>query len=63
MITSYNLQAYLKNVEEFKDDMVNNFENQWITNFTLSVDTFFVLSATLTAFTWFKRMNKLTSGL
>lgn len=50
-------------MEEFKDDMVNNFENQWITNFTLSVDTFFVLSATLTAFTWFKRMNKLTSGL
>uniref|UniRef100_A0A9J2P0Z0 Acyltransferase 3 domain-containing protein n=2 Tax=Ascaris TaxID=6251 RepID=A0A9J2P0Z0_ASCLU len=55
------VQAYLENVQDFKDDMVDNFYNQWITNFTLSVDTFFVLSATLTAFTWFRKMHKNTS--
>ncbi|VDM99374.1 unnamed protein product, partial [Thelazia callipaeda] len=52
------VQAYLDNVDEFKDDMVNHFYNQWITNFTLSVDTFLVLSATLTSFTWFKKIYK-----
>ncbi|VDK50888.1 unnamed protein product [Anisakis simplex] len=52
------VQVYMENVQEYKDDMVDNFYNQWITNFTLSVDTFFVLSATLTAFTWFKKLQK-----
>lgn len=55
-------KAYLDNVQEYKDDMVDHFYNQWITNFTLSVDTFFVLSATLTAFTWFKKIHKSPAG-
>lgn len=57
------IQAYLDNVEEYKDDMVDNFYNQWITNFTLGVDTFLVLSATLTAFTWFKRVHRSSPGM
>uniref|UniRef100_A0AAF5Q6L7 Acyltransferase n=2 Tax=Wuchereria bancrofti TaxID=6293 RepID=A0AAF5Q6L7_WUCBA len=52
------VQAYLDNVEEYKDDMVDHFYNQWITNFTLGVDTFLVLSATLTAFTWFTKIHR-----
>ncbi|CAG9531844.1 unnamed protein product [Cercopithifilaria johnstoni] len=56
------VQAYLDNVEEYKNDMVDHFYNQWITNFTLGVDTFLVLSATLTAFTWFKKIHKNLSG-
>ncbi|VDD89281.1 unnamed protein product [Enterobius vermicularis] len=55
------VQAYMQNVNEYKDDMVNSFFNQWITNFTLSVDTFFVLSATLTAYIWFKKLHKCSS--
>ena len=41
---------------------MNPFYNQWITNFTLSVDTFFVLSATLTSYIWFKKMHKCPCG-
>uniref|UniRef100_A0A915PPK9 Acyltransferase 3 domain-containing protein n=1 Tax=Setaria digitata TaxID=48799 RepID=A0A915PPK9_9BILA len=52
------VQAYLDNVEEYKNDMVNHFYNQWITNFTLGVDTFLVISATLTSFTWFKKIRE-----
>lgn len=52
----------MDNVEEYKNDMVDHFYNQWITNFTLGVDTFLVLSATLTAFTWFKKIHKNLSG-
>lgn len=40
------VQAFLANVEDFKADLVNNFWNQWITNFTLSVDVFLLLSGT-----------------
>uniref|UniRef100_A0A0R3RQ56 NRF domain-containing protein n=1 Tax=Elaeophora elaphi TaxID=1147741 RepID=A0A0R3RQ56_9BILA len=57
------VQAYLDNVEEYKTDMVDHFYNQWITNFTLGVDTFLVLSATLTSFTWFKKIHKNSSGV
>jgi hypothetical protein len=42
------VQAFLENVEDFKHDLVDNFWNQWITNFTLSVDVFLLLSGTLT---------------
>lgn len=49
------VQAFLANVEDFKADLVNNFWNQWITNFTLSVDVFLLLSGTLTAYTWFRK--------
>uniref|UniRef100_A0A914N1Z9 Acyltransferase 3 domain-containing protein n=1 Tax=Meloidogyne incognita TaxID=6306 RepID=A0A914N1Z9_MELIC len=41
-----------------KKQKVDHFWNQWITNFTLSVDVFLVLSGTLTAYSWFKRWQK-----
>lgn len=56
------VQAFIKNVDEFKDDLVNNFWNQYITNFTLSVDVFLTLSGTLTAFSWFRRWQKNKTG-
>ncbi|KAL3097359.1 hypothetical protein niasHS_003807 [Heterodera schachtii] len=52
------IQAFLSNVDEFKDDLVDHFWNQWITNFTLSVDVFLVLSGTLTAYSWFRRAQQ-----
>uniref|UniRef100_A0AC34EZC4 Acyltransferase 3 domain-containing protein n=1 Tax=Panagrolaimus sp. ES5 TaxID=591445 RepID=A0AC34EZC4_9BILA len=55
------VQAYLENVDEYKDDLVDNFWNQWITNFTLSVDVFLTLSGCLTAFSWFKKWQKNTT--
>ncbi|KAI6198377.1 Nose resistant to fluoxetine protein 6 [Aphelenchoides fujianensis] len=54
--------AFIENVDEFKDDLVDNFWNQWITNFTLSVDVFLTLSGCLTAFSWFKKWQKNTTG-
>uniref|UniRef100_A0A914WRK0 Acyltransferase 3 domain-containing protein n=1 Tax=Plectus sambesii TaxID=2011161 RepID=A0A914WRK0_9BILA len=51
-------QAFVENVEEFKTDMTSHFFNQWINNFTLSVDTFLVLSGTLTAYSWFQKWQK-----
>lgn len=33
-------QAYIENVDDFKNDLVDNFYNQYITNFTLSVSTY-----------------------
>nr|CDJ92267.1 Acyltransferase 3 domain containing protein [Haemonchus contortus] len=55
------VQAYLENVEYFKTSMVNNFWNQWITNFTLSVDTFFVLGGTVLSYSWFRKWLKNTT--
>lgn len=55
-------QAFVENVEEYKNDMTSYFFNQWINNFTLSVDTFLVLSGTLTAYSWFQKWQKNTSG-
>nr|CAD2182807.1 unnamed protein product [Meloidogyne enterolobii] len=52
------VQAFLSNVDELKNELVDHFWNQWITNFTLSVDVFLVLSGTLTAYSWFKRWQK-----
>lgn len=55
------VQAFIKNVDEYKDDLVNNFWNQYITNFTLSVDVFLTLSGCLTAYSWFKKWQKNTT--
>ncbi|TMS34744.1 hypothetical protein L596_002274 [Steinernema carpocapsae] len=55
------VQAYLENVDEYKDDLVDNFWNQWITNFTLSVDAFLTLSGCLTAYSWFRKWQKNTT--
>lgn len=56
-------QVYVENVDAFKADITNYFFNQWITNFTLSVDTFLVLSGTLTAYSWFRKWQKNTTGM
>ncbi|KJH48246.1 hypothetical protein DICVIV_05658 [Dictyocaulus viviparus] len=55
------VQAYLENVDDFKDALANNFWNQWITNFTLSVDTFLVLGGTVLSYSWFRKWMKNTS--
>ncbi|CAD5213208.1 unnamed protein product [Bursaphelenchus okinawaensis] len=55
------VQAFIENVDDFKADLVDNFWNQIITNFTLSVDVFLVLSGTLTAYSWFKKWQKNTT--
>ncbi|KAK6049890.1 hypothetical protein COOONC_12605 [Cooperia oncophora] len=55
------IQAYLENVDEFKESMVNNFWNQWITNFTLGVDTFLVLGGTVLSYSWFRKWLKNTT--
>ncbi|KAI6236118.1 Acyltransferase 3 domain-containing protein [Aphelenchoides besseyi] len=48
-------QSFVSNIDEYRDEITNNFWNQWISNFTLSVDVFLVLSGTLTAYSWFKK--------
>ncbi|CAB3404300.1 unnamed protein product [Caenorhabditis bovis] len=55
------VQAYMENVEEFKESMVNNFFNQWITNFTLSVDVFLTLGGTVLSYSWFRKWLKNTT--
>ncbi|VDM53938.1 unnamed protein product [Angiostrongylus costaricensis] len=54
------VQPYMDNVEEFKDALVDNFWNQWITNFTLGVDTFLVLGGTVLSYSWFRKWLKNT---
>ncbi|CAJ0585636.1 unnamed protein product, partial [Mesorhabditis spiculigera] len=55
------IQAYLGNVDEFKDEMVNSFWRQWITNFTLSVDVFLTLGGTVLSYSWFRKWLKNTT--
>ncbi|KAK6048709.1 hypothetical protein COOONC_13787 [Cooperia oncophora] len=43
--------------------MVNNFWNQWITNFTLGVDTFLVLGGTVLSYSWFRKWLKNTTDI
>uniref|UniRef100_A0A914D4P7 Acyltransferase 3 domain-containing protein n=1 Tax=Acrobeloides nanus TaxID=290746 RepID=A0A914D4P7_9BILA len=52
--TTLLIQPFFENLEEYEDDMVNGFWNQALTNNTLAVDIFFVISGTLTSFNWFK---------
>lgn len=52
------LQDFLGNVEQYKNEIGINFWAQWITNFLLSVDTFFTLSGVLTSYHWFLRLKK-----
>uniref|UniRef100_F1KZY2 Nose resistant to fluoxetine protein 6 n=1 Tax=Ascaris suum TaxID=6253 RepID=F1KZY2_ASCSU len=56
------IQAYVSNVQDLRDDLSNGLFNLTITNFTLSVDTFFVLSATLTSYSWFQKQLKNSEG-
>jgi peptidoglycan/LPS O-acetylase OafA/YrhL len=53
----YFAQMFLANADELRSDLVDNFWNQLITNFTLSVDVFFALSGILISYSWFKKWN------
>uniref|UniRef100_A0A0N5AVL3 Acyl_transf_3 domain-containing protein n=1 Tax=Syphacia muris TaxID=451379 RepID=A0A0N5AVL3_9BILA len=48
--------GYVDNVDEFRYHLTSSVWNILITNFNLTVDTFFVISATLTSYTWFLRL-------
>ncbi|CAJ0606680.1 unnamed protein product [Cylicocyclus nassatus] len=55
------VQPYLENVDDYKEAIAGNFWNQWITNFTLSTDTFLVLGGTVLSYTWFRKWLKNTT--
>ncbi|CAI5442969.1 unnamed protein product [Caenorhabditis angaria] len=55
------VQTFMENVDEFKESMVNNFFNQWITNFTLSVDVFLTLGGAVLSYSWFRKWLKNTT--
>ncbi|VDK51323.1 unnamed protein product [Gongylonema pulchrum] len=44
-------RSYVENVEEYRADLSNSFFSTLITNHTLSVANFFLISATLTSYT------------
>uniref|UniRef100_A0A0R3RKK6 Acyl_transf_3 domain-containing protein n=1 Tax=Elaeophora elaphi TaxID=1147741 RepID=A0A0R3RKK6_9BILA len=50
---------YIDNVDDFYHDIADNFGNQWITNFLLSVDVFLVLGGTVNAYGFFQRYEKM----
>ncbi|GMT14351.1 hypothetical protein PFISCL1PPCAC_5648, partial [Pristionchus fissidentatus] len=50
--------AYIENVDDYKNDLVDNFYNQYITNFTLSVDAFLLLGGTVLSYSWFRKWLK-----
>ncbi|VDN06105.1 unnamed protein product [Thelazia callipaeda] len=52
------IQDFLENLDEYREIMRDNFFYQLLTNFFLSVDIFFLLSATLTSYAWFQRKLK-----
>lgn len=52
------IQPFIENIDDFKSDIVNGFSNQWITNFWLAVDTFFVIGGTVNAYGWFRSVGK-----
>lgn len=58
-----NFQGYIKNINEYREDISSNFFAQFISNFTLSVNTFFLLSAALTSYSWFSAAKKLEGML
>ncbi|VDM97825.1 unnamed protein product, partial [Thelazia callipaeda] len=49
----------IKNIIQYRHDMTSNFLNQWLTNFVLSVDIFFVLGGTVNAYGFFLNYRKL----
>ncbi|VDO20156.1 unnamed protein product [Brugia timori] len=50
---------YIDNVDEYYHDIANNFGNQWIANFLLSVDVFLVLGGTVNAYGFFQKYEKM----
>uniref|UniRef100_A0A158R5S2 Acyl_transf_3 domain-containing protein n=1 Tax=Syphacia muris TaxID=451379 RepID=A0A158R5S2_9BILA len=51
------IMPYLENPDELRADIANNFYNQWIANFLLTVDVFLVLSGTVNAYGWFSKIS------
>lgn len=51
-------QGYLRNLDEYRKTLKDGFFYQIITNCFLSVDIFFLLSGTLTAYNWFQRKER-----
>ncbi|MFH4974940.1 hypothetical protein AB6A40_001649 [Gnathostoma spinigerum] len=51
------IHPYLQNASEYNADLAGSFFGQWITNFLLTVDTFFVLGGTVNAYCWFNRVD------
>ncbi|CAG9540804.1 unnamed protein product [Cercopithifilaria johnstoni] len=45
---------YINNVDEYYHDIADNFGNQWLANFLLSVDVFLVLGGTVNAYGFFQ---------
>jgi hypothetical protein len=56
------MPAFLDNFSDMSTQLQNSFPVLIITNFTLAVDIFFLLSGTLTAFAWFRRINRMDEG-
>ncbi|EFO26886.1 hypothetical protein LOAG_01594 [Loa loa] len=50
---------YIDNVGEYYHDIANNFGNQWIANFLLSVDVFLVLGGTVNAYGFFQKYEEM----
>uniref|UniRef100_A0A1I8EDE3 Acyl_transf_3 domain-containing protein n=1 Tax=Wuchereria bancrofti TaxID=6293 RepID=A0A1I8EDE3_WUCBA len=50
---------YIDNVDEYYHDIANNFGNQWIANFLLSVDVFLVLGGTVNAYGFFQKYEEM----
>ncbi|KAM3719199.1 Nose resistant to fluoxetine protein [Dirofilaria immitis] len=50
---------YIENVDEYYHDIADNFANQWLGNFLLSVDVFLVLGGTVNAYGFFQKYKKL----
>ncbi|VDK42432.1 unnamed protein product [Anisakis simplex] len=48
---------HLSNVNDLRKDISTSFFDQWITNPTLSVTSFFVISATVSSYGWFLKWN------
>lgn len=52
-------QPYIDNVDEYYHDIADNFGNQWIANFLLSVDVFLVLGGTVNAYGFFQKYDEM----
>ncbi|OZC11273.1 hypothetical protein X798_01689 [Onchocerca flexuosa] len=52
---------YIENVDEYFHDIADNFANQWLSNFLLSVDVFFVLGGTVNAYGFFQQYKQMNT--
>ncbi|VDM46285.1 unnamed protein product [Toxocara canis] len=54
------IEPYIGNPAEYRRDIVDNFYNQWISNFLLTVDTFLVLGGTVNAYGFFRKIQRMS---